>query len=448
VTASAAAAASGIRKTFVLDTNVLLHNGGALTSFADNNVIIPIQVLEELDRFKTRNDELGRNAREVTRNLDRIRKQGSLRKGVPLDGGGLLRIIMRSEIEEKHTDLDVNLTDNHILGVANALAQRGETVVFISKDINARVKADALGIAAEDFLKQQVNFDSFYPGWRYVDCSTELIDKFYKEKKLEIDSLQLAEPLNANEFVLLRDQANPKHTAVAKHDHGNGHIISLTSKFSTIWNISPRSVEQRMAIELLLDDRIRMVSLVGRAGTGKTLLAVAAGLERVIREHHYEKLLVSRPIMPMGKDIGYLPGAKEEKLHHWMQPIFDNLKFLMGGKTRIIDSTAERLIDNRQVVLEALTYIRGRSISDQFLVVDEAQNLTPHEVKTIVSRVGENTKLVLTGDPYQIDNPYLDSASNGLVYTAERLKNSPLVGHIVLSKSERSDLASLAAEML
>ncbi len=436
------------RKTFVLDTNVLLHNSGAVTSFDDNKVVIPIEVLEELDRFKGRNDELGRNAREVTRTLDKVRRDGSLREGVPLTGGGELRIVMRSEVKEQIKDLDVGVTDNHILGVAYALSRCGERVVFISKDINARVKADALGLVTEDFLKQQVNFESFYSGWREILTPKEMIDEFYKTKSLSIDNLKLDDPLNASEFVLLRDEINPKHTAVAKHDHGNGHVVSLTSDFSTVWNISPRSVEQRMAIELLLDDRIKMVTLVGRAGTGKTLLAVAAGLDRVIKEHHYEKLLVSRPIMPMGKDIGYLPGAKEEKLTHWMQPIFDNLKYLMGGKKRVVDTTADKLVDSGLVALEALTYIRGRSISGQFLVVDEAQNLTPHEIKTIVSRAGEDTKLVLTGDPYQIDNPYLDSASNGLVYAAERLRESPLVGHMVMTKSERSDLASLAAEHL
>jgi len=436
------------RKTFVLDTNVLLHNSGAVTSFDDNKVVIPIQVLEELDRFKGRNDELGRNAREVIRTLDRVRRGVSLREGVNMESGGELRIVMRSEIRDDLPDMDRGVTDNHILGVAFALAKRGERVVFISKDINARVKADALGIVAEDYLKQQVNFESFYSGWREILASKELIDDFYKTKSLEIDKLKLDDPLSASEFVLLRDEVNPKHTAVAKHDHGNGQVVSLTSDFSTVWNISPRSVEQRMAIELLLDDRIKMVTLVGRAGTGKTLLAVAAGLDRVIKEHHYEKLLVSRPIMPMGKDIGYLPGAKEEKLTHWMQPIFDNLKYLMGGKKRVVDTTADKLVDSGLVVLEALTYIRGRSISGQFLVVDEAQNLTPHEIKTIVSRAGEDTKLVLTGDPYQIDNPYLDSASNGLVYAAERLKDSHLVGHMVMTKSERSNLASLAAERL
>ncbi len=435
-------------KTFVLDTNVLLHNSRAVTSFDDNKVVIPIEVLEELDRFKSRNDELGRNAREVIRTLDRLRRGGSLREGIPLEKGGELRIVMRSEIREQLPDMNVGVVDNHILGVAYALARQGERVVFISKDINARVKADAVGVVAEDFLKQQVNFESFYTGWREVLASKELIDEFYKSKSLSIDRLKLGEPLSGSEFLLLRDEINPKHTALAKHDHGNGHVVSLTSDFSTVWNMSPRSVEQRMAIELLLDDRIKLVTLVGRAGTGKTLLALAAGLDRVVKEHRYEKLLVSRPIMPMGKDIGYLPGAKEEKLAHWMQPIFDNLKYLMGGKKRVVNSTADKLVDSGAVVLEGLTYIRGRSISGQFLVVDEAQNLTPHEIKTIVSRAGEDTKLVLTGDPYQIDNPYLDSASNGLVYAAERLKESHLVGHMVLTKSERSDLASLAAERL
>ena len=248
--------------------------------------------------------------------------------------------------------------------------------------------------------------------------------------------------------MLLRDEANGKHTALARRRYGEEAIESLAKDFSKVWNLSPRSAEQRMAIELLLDDRIRLVSLVGCAGTGKTLLALAAGLERTVRGQAYEKVLVSRPIMPMGKDIGYLPGAKEEKLSHWMQPIFDNLKYLLSGRRSPVKASEDKLIEQGTVVLEALTYIRGRSISGQFHIVDEAQNLTPHEIKTIASRAGEKTKLVFTGDPYQIDNPYLDSASNGLTYAAERLKESTLVGHMVLTKSERSDLASLAAEKL
>jgi PhoH-like ATPase len=440
-------AAAGV-KTFVLDTNVLLHNHASLTSFADNRVVIPMVVLEELDRFKTRNDELGRNARQAIRTLDALRAKGSLRGGVPLEGGGLVRVVPLQDVAGADPGLPLGVADNQILGVAYALSRRGERVIFVSKDINARLKADALGLVAEDFEKQTIDFETFYAGWREVAVEKALIDRFYAEKGLAVAELGLAAPLAANEFVLLRDAANPKHTAVARHDHAGARLSAMVSDFSRVWNIAPRSVEQRMSLELLLDEGLRLVTLVGRAGTGKTLLALAAGLELVLRSHLYEKMLVSRPIMPMGKDIGYLPGDKDEKLTNWMLPIFDNLKYLLSGKRRPVEATAEQLLRDGVVSMEALTYIRGRSISAQFLVVDEAQNLTPHEVKTIISRAGENTKLVLTGDPYQIDNPYLDSSSNGLVFAAERLKDSPLVGHMVLTKSERSDLASLAAERL
>jgi PhoH-like ATPase len=440
-------ASAGI-KTFVLDTNVLLHNHTALTSFADNRVVIPIQVLEELDRFKTRNDELGRNARQVTRALDAVRGKGSLRTGVPLENGGDLRVLLPGEVNHKMPGLPMDASDNQILGVAYALSRSGERVIFVSKDINARVKADALGLVAEDFEKQVVDFGSFYAGWREVDVPAGLVDRFYAQKELSAGELPPGPQLNANEFVMLREVGNPKHSAVARHDHGSGKLVNLISEFSKVWNIAPRSIEQRMALEMLLDETVRLVTLVGRAGTGKTLLALAAGLELVLKTRTYEKMLVSRPIMPMGKDIGYLPGDKDEKLTNWMLPIFDNLKYLLSGRRRPVDTTVDALLRDGTVSLEALTYIRGRSISGQFLIVDEAQNLTPHEVKTIISRAGENTKLVLTGDPYQIDNPYLDSSSNGLVYAAEKLKDSPLTGHMVLTKSERSELASLAADKL
>jgi PhoH-like ATPase len=438
----------GDTKTFVLDTNVLLHNHTALTSFADNKVVVPMVVLEELDRFKSRNDELGRNARQAIRLLDSLRVSGSLRTGVPLEGGGELRVTPLQDVTGDLLDLPLTAADNHILGVAYALARRGERVIFVSKDINARVKADALGLIAEDFEKQTVNFETFYAGWRDMPVSKELIDRFYAEKGLALTELGAIPPLAPNEFVMLRDQGNPKHTAVTRHDQAGGRLASLVSDFSKVWNIAPRSIEQRMALELLLDESVRLVTLVGRAGTGKTLLALAAGLELILKSHTYEKMLVSRPIMPMGKDIGYLPGDKDEKLTNWMLPIFDNLKYLLSGKRRPLETTAEQLLRDGVVSLEALTYIRGRSISGQFLVVDEAQNLTPHEIKTIVSRAGENTKVVLTGDPDQIDNMYLDANSNGLSYLVEAFKGQRIFGHVTMQHTERSELAELAASLL
>ena len=435
------------RKYFVLDTNVLLHNSESLTSFADNYVILPMTVIEELDKFKRHNDELGRSARHVIRQLDQLRAKGSLKDGVPMDNGGILKIT----VEKKDIPgalLDMSVPDNRILAVANSLLLEGEKVIFVSKDINARLKADALGIDVMDFEKQKCNIDDLYTGWRRISVPGETVDAFHEEKELTIAEYEFQK----NEFILLQDENNPKHSGIGRAITKNS-LVHLDSQHEHAWNIQPRSKEQRMAMELLLDPAVSLVTLIGQAGTGKTLLALAAGLECVLNLGNYEKLLVSRPIVPMGKDIGYLPGTKDEKLNLWMQPIFDNLTFLMRHNRSkddegTIQQKVSRLIKDQQVELEALTYIRGRSIPHQFVIVDEAQNLTPHEVKTIISRAGANTKMVFTGDPQQIDNPYLDSSSNGLSYAVERLKGHGIYGHVTLSKSERSPLSAIAADYL
>lgn len=433
-------------KHFVLDTNVLLHNPESINSFGDNYVVLPMTVIEELDKFKRGNDELGRNARHVIRSLDQLRAQGTLKNGVPLPGGGELRISM----EEKAipgTFLDMSVADNRVLAAAMTLVALSEKVIFVSKDINARLKADALGLEVMDFEQQKCDFDSLYTGWRELPVPGEIIDSFYKETVLTI----AGEHFFTNEFVILKDQNNPKHTGFGRAV-GKESLIHLESSRESTWKIRARSKEQRMALELLLDPQISLVSLMGRAGTGKTLLALAAGLHNVLQTENFDKLLVSRPVIPMGKDIGYLPGSKDEKLSLWMQPIFDNLTYLMRADHNFgegtIQNKIEQLMKNQKLELEALTYIRGRSIPDQFLIIDESQNLTPHEVKTIVSRAGENTKIVLTGDPNQIDNPYLDASSNGLAYTVEKLKGQPLYGHVTLSKTERSPLSAIAADFL
>jgi PhoH-like ATPase len=435
-----------MRKSFVLDTNVLLHNAEAIYSFADNEVVIPIDVIEELDQFKTENTDLGRNARAAIRALDALREKGRLGEGVSLgEEGGILRVVLKPG-SLTQAGLTEDTADNRILSVAYEIHSSGQKVVFVSKDINARIKSDALGLITMDFEKQKVDFDKLYSGWREVSVSGDQIDAFYAQKGLKID----LDELMPNEFVLLRDSANEKHTALAKRGKGEGEIVALSSPDAKPYGISARNMQQQIALELLLADKVQLVTLVGRAGTGKTLLALAAGLHKVMRERKQEKLFVTRPIMPLGKDIGYLPGTKDEKLANWMGPIFDNLKLLL--RTKSGDATADKRINELEeagrLEMEALTYIRGRSIPDQFILVDEAQNLTPHEVKTIVSRAGEDTKMVLTGDPYQIDNPYLDSSSNGLTYTAERMKGEEIFGHITLEKSERSNLASIAAEKL
>ena len=438
-------------KHFVLDTNVLLHNPNAIFLLADNEIIIPFEVLEELDKFKTGNDDLGRNARAVIRHLDRLRQSGKLADGVPVpETGGLVRIVLPSE-EPMAAGLTSNSPDNRIISVAFGLHQEGKRVTFISKDINARIKSDALGIHTEDFEAQKVDFEHLYSGWREVKAPSDAINKLFQEKQLKLDT---ASPLIANEFILLRDENDPNHTALGRYKQDLEAIIPVRPRRGPVFGIIPRNLQQTMALELLLDDSVKLVSLIGSAGTGKTLLAVAAGMSKVLNEQVYQKLLVARPIMPLGRDIGYLPGDKDEKLTAWMQPIFDNMSYLLSNRLTneghpqhatlsSVEQRIKQLVEAGSVVMEPLTYIRGRSIPHQFMIVDESQNLTPHEVKTIASRVGEGTKLILTGDASQIDNPYLDSSSNGLSYLVERMKDKGIVGHVTLAKSERSELASL-----
>ncbi len=442
------------KKTFVLDTNVLLHNAECIEAFADNHVVIPMAVIEELDNFKSHSNELGRNARHVIRRLDTLRSKGNLRDGVPLPNGGRLQI--RSvTLASADGVLQENIPDNRILRLAYELMSETGGVTFVSKDINARLKSDAIGIPAVDFEKEKVNFDELYSGYSEIETTTANINGFFKTRIYENSKLGTY----PNEFVMMRERTNRKRkkTALARVVEP-GTLIHLSSDLEQVWNVQARNREQRMALELLMDPNVQIVTLVGQAGTGKTLLALAAALHCTLKHHRYDRILVSRPIIPMGKDIGYLPGAKEEKLVHWMQPIFDNLTYLMHeGPTQVTGKKKakitprdriEALLSNNTVVLEALTYIRGRSIPGQYVIVDEAQNLTPHEVKTIVSRAGENTKMVLTGDPYQIDNPYLDASSNGLTYATERLKSLRIHGHMTLKTSERSALAAVAAEYL
>ncbi|MDP2105167.1 MAG: PhoH family protein [Desulfobulbaceae bacterium] len=438
-----------MQKYFVLDTNVLLHNSEALSSFADNFVVLPMTVIEELDRFKSHGDELGRNARRVVRELDSLRIKGQLSRGVPMDNGGTLLIVLEGN-GIKLGSMDMTVPDNRILSVAYTLHEQGKVVIFVSKDINARLKADALGLEVMDFEKQKVNFDELYSGHRKVLVPGDVINEMYAKKELPTEGMDLY----ANEFVHLVDEGDEKHSALARVNKKG--LMVLLSQPETVWRVHARSKEQRMALELLMDPEVELVTLVGQAGTGKTLLAIAAGLESVINLGRYDRVLVSRPIIPMGKDIGYLPGGKDEKLSNWMQPIFDNLTFLLnlgqpkgkeeGGES--IKKKIDKMIQDNLLELEAITYIRGRSIPKQYVIIDEAQNLTPHEVKTIISRSGEGTKMVLTGDPAQIDNPYLDSCSNGLTYAVERMKGKPMCGHVTLRKSERSGLAAAAAEFL
>jgi PhoH-like ATPase len=442
-------------KHFVLDTNVLLHNPNALFLFKTNEIIIPFDVIEELDKFKVGTDDLGRNARAVIRHLDQLRQVGNLSQGVDIEQtGGRVRIILEEGCALA-PGLNVNTPDNRIISTAHALKQQGLRVIFISKDINARIKSDAMGIVTEDFEAQKVDFEHLHTGWRELVVPESTINRLYSDKQLTLEL-----PLLANEFVLLRDEHDPSHTALARFRSPGQGLIPVRSRRGPVFGIAPRNLQQAMALDLLLDDSIKLVSLIGAAGTGKTLLAIAAGMTKVLNEQTFQKLLCARPIMPLGRDIGYLPGDKDQKLTAWMQPIFDNMAYLLSNRLSgdgqhtshaslsSVEQRITQLMETGQVVLEPLTYIRGRSIPHQFMIVDEAQNLTPHEVKTIASRVGEGTKLILTGDATQIDNPYLDSSSNGLSYLVERLKGKAIVGHVTLAKSERSELASLVTAEL
>ena len=435
-------------KNFVLDTNVLLHDPDALIRFEDNRVNIPITVIEEIDRFKKSVDEMGRNARQVSRFLDALREQGDLRKGIEMESGGCLRVFFGIEyLGQLPPELSAGKGDNLILAVCLGLrAQEDLPVVFVTKDTNLRIKANALGINAQDYERGKVSLDELYTGVADVTVPGSVVDAFYKAGRAEV-SAQLYD----NQFVCLVDAVNPGHTALGRYRKSAGRVEPLRIPREPIWGIHPKNREQRFALDALLDEAVQIVTLVGKAGTGKTLLAIAGGLQKSVEEQIYKKLLVSRPVFPMGRDIGFLPGDVQEKLRPWMQPIFDNVDFLFAGaqgrdgkRTR----GYQELIDMDLLALEPLTYIRGRSIPYQYIIVDEAQNLTPHEIKTIITRAGENTKIIFTGDIYQIDTPYLDAQSNGLSTMIDKIKHHELYAHVRLEKGERSELANLANELL
>jgi PhoH-like ATPase len=437
-----------LKKVFVIDTSVLVHDPQALNAFQDNDIVIPIAVLEEIDGHKKRQDEVGRNARWVSNFLDKLRAIGHLYAGVPLGQlGGTIRVeLNHQEVDKLPITLDRSKIDNRIIAVALALKQGTSLpVILVTKDINMRIKADALGIAAEDYETDKIEIEEVYTGTREIKVEPDLIDRFYSGNELVLKDTELY----PNQMVILEDSFGSSKSALARHT-SNGKLVPLRFAGQDPFGLKARSKEQKFALELLLDEEIRLVTLIGRAGTGKTLLALAAGLQKVVEESRYRRLTVSRPVVPMGNDLGFLPGDVNEKLRPWMQPIYDNLEFLFSNRDRNekIDQLVGSMQDLNILELEALTYIRGRSIPNQFLLIDEAQNLSPHEIRTVITRVGEGTKIVLTGDPYQIDHPYLDSNSNGLTFVVERFKNEKIAGHITLTKGERSDLAELGAKLL
>ena len=431
-------------KTFVVDTNVLIHRPDAILSFKNSEVVIPIWVLEELDKLKTEHEGRGRSARAAIRFINEISRHGNLQQGVKMDNGGLMRVILDYDksVEESLSSAKM---DNKIILCAKYLQKHNKNVFFVSKDINARIKAISIGIKAVDYEKHKVDIQSLYEGFRELDGERKIIETLLK------DGVAPAPEANMypNQYVLLKEGGESRTFHMARYNKQDQTVVHVTSSLEEpIMGIRPLNPQQRIALDLLLNDDIKLVTLVGKAGTGKTLLSLAAGLLKTMDEKKYTRVLLSRPVIPMGKDIGYLPGAKNQKMSHWMQPLFDNLEYIIDVAHRQNLKSIDQVMNNKVIEIEALTYIRGRSLPKQYIIIDEAQNLSPHEVKTIVSRAGEETKVVLTGDPYQIDNPYLDAESNGLTCLVEAFRDIDLAGHVTLGHSERSPLAELASELL
>ena len=433
-------------KIYVIDTSVYLADSNCISAYQDSDIVVPLKVLEEIDRHKGRQDGPGVNARAIIRKLDQLRESGNLNCGVVL-GDGRGSIYARSyDPSVLSEDFPLSNPDNQI--IATALTERDlrpdKEVIVVTRDINLRVKCDALGVATEDYNEQYIveEPESIYSGFAKLTVEDKIIDDFYSGQP---SVLNFDKGLYANQFLLLTSSTDEKKTALARYVGSANPLKKIVNIQTKIWGLRPRNKEQSFALDLLTDPEVKVVSLIGRAGCGKTLLSLAAGLEQVLESKQYKKLIVSRPVHPLGtQDIGYLPGTIEEKMAPWLMPIQDNLQFLMGDDK----STLEMYVDKGIIEIEALTYIRGRSISNAFIIIDEAQNLTTHEIKTIITRVGEGTKIVFTGDIDQIDNVYVDATTNGLTYAIEKIKDYDVAGHVTLQKGERSKVATLGANIL
>ncbi len=447
----------------ILDTNVLIHNPNAIFSFGNDRVVIPMVVIEEIDQFKKSLDEKGRNARQLGRYLDSLREKGSLKDGVENEQGGIIQVtVMNDSMAKPENMFFLDKNDNLIIATALHFKEKypDSEVVLLSKDTNVRIKADTIGLKASNYQDDLVNFDEMYTGFRELEISQSQLGLYLTNGFIFVEE-EFGE-FYPNQFVKLTctNEPSTEDSYVLGRYNTREHSINMLKNYSMeqeVFGITSRNMEQVMALDLLLDDDVKMVSLSGIAGTGKTLLAMAAGLQKVVEDDFYKRLVISRPISPLGKDLGYLPGSKSEKFNPWMQPIYDNMEILITNhqdsyhkdNVRVFGKQnigLDDFLDFGFIELEPLTYIRGRNLPNQFMIIDEAQNLTPHEMKTIITRAGEGTKIVLTGDPYQIDMPYLDSQSNGLSRVVELLKNEELVGHVTLQKGERSKLAEMAAK--
>lgn len=437
------------KKTYLLDTSVYLTDANALNAYGNNDILIPLKVLEELDKHKKRQDGVGSNARKIIRAFDNLRVKGNLNKGVRIRKGKGIAFAKTLDPEDLPISFDKEDPDNHIIGTAltELKSNPHRKVIVVSRDINMRVKCDAIGIPSEDYNAAQVVSEGseIFTGLVSHLVDDQVVDRFYNNEEIILEKED--GKFYPNQFVMLVSSSNEKKTALCRFVGQGAPLKPVQSYKSGVWGVIPRNKEQTFSLELLLDPMVQVVSLIGKAGSGKTLLAVAAGLHQVMedgKQSIYRRLVISRPIQPMGRDIGFLPGTLEEKMAPWLAPIQDNLQFLMGNDKLTLDMYME----SGTIELEALTYIRGRSIANAYIIIDEAQNLSSHEMKTILTRVGEGTKIILTGDVEQIDNAYVDETTNGLTHVIERFKSQPVAGHITLLKGERSRVATIAARVL
>jgi len=438
----------GQPKNMNLDANVLLHDPQSLFAFQDNHVKLSLEVIEEIDHFKRENTERGRASREIARILDGLRSQGRLNKGIPLPNGGTLQVVIPPANGE--TPLLPGLTngsvDNHLLALTAQLQHAHPEMpsILVTKDINLRIKADSLGLCAQDYKTDHIHTEDLFSGTFEMTVTKAELTAFHANRTMRLDATGARYP---NEYCTVVNEANPKQTLLARVDESGTSLVPILETSGGVVGIKPLNREQRFALDALLSDHINLVTLEGKGGTGKTLLAIAAGLQQVVRDRNYRRLLVARPIIPMGKDMGFLPGNVKEKLDPWMQPVYDALEYVTDSN-QDKDLTVEQLERTEQLVIQALSLIRGRSLPTQYFVVDEAQNITPLEAKTIITRAGHNTKIVLTGDPSQIDTPYLDFMSNGFNYVVTQAKGYKKAAHIQLASVERGDLAEWGAENL
>ena len=435
------------KKTYILDTNVYLTDANSIFAFGKNDIMIPLKVIEEIDKHKKRQDSVGLNARNTIRILDLLREKGNLKKGVRIAKGKGLIYIRHCDVSLLPRELDPTDADNMIIGTILAEKKNFPTkkIIAVSRDVNMRIKFDSLDVKTQDYTVGQVVQDSsmLYTGFAKHLVDDEIIDRFYDGEKIYLEADEVK--LQPNQMVMLVSSANEKKTGIARFINYNRPLRKIIER-NDVWGVKPRNKEQNFALDLLLDPDVPLVTLVGKAGCGKTLCAIAAGLHQTVedgQESTYRRLIVTRPIQPLGRDIGYLPGTLEEKMAPWLSPIKDNLEYLLGDRKML-----DLYFDDGTIEVEAMTYIRGRSISNAYIVIDESQQLTQHEIKTILTRVGENTKIVLTGDIEQIDNVYVDETSNGLTYAVEKFKEHDISGHITLLRGERSKVATLAAKIL